>query len=91
MVFDKILFAITIKLKIFLFTISIILTSFNYSTLAIIIISTIYSIYPRSPTTRVYVATGGNIISNLFLIIPKCKGNRREPSQRMQCASVAVL
>jgi len=44
-IFNKILSAIIIKLKIFLFSISIILTSFNYNTLAIIIISTIYLIY----------------------------------------------
>ena len=44
-VFNKILSAITIGLKIFPFSTSIILTSFNYSTLAIIITSTIYFSY----------------------------------------------
>jgi len=44
-VFNKILSAITIKLKTFPFSISIILTSFSYNTLAIIITSSIYFIY----------------------------------------------
>jgi len=45
MVFNKILFTIIIGLKIFPFSISIILTSFNYSALAIVIVSAIYFIY----------------------------------------------
>jgi len=45
MVFDKILSAIIIRFKIFPFSISIILTSFSYNALAIIITSTIFSIY----------------------------------------------
>jgi len=44
MVFNKILSAITIRLKMFPFSIPIILTSFSCGALAIIIISTIYSI-----------------------------------------------
>ena len=46
MVFNKILSTITVKFKIFPFSISIILTSFSYNTLAIIIAPTIFSIYP---------------------------------------------
>jgi len=45
MVFDKILSAITVGLKTFLFSISIILTGFDYNALAVVIISTIYFIY----------------------------------------------
>ena len=46
---------------------------------------------PQSPTARVHVAAGGNIIGNSFLMMAKCRGDGREPSQRMQCAGVAVL
>ena len=46
---------------------------------------------PRSPTARVYVAAGGNIIRKSFLLMAKCRGDGREPSQRMQRAVVAVL
>jgi len=45
MVFDKILSAITVGLGTFPFSISIILTSFDRSALAIVIASAIYSIY----------------------------------------------
>jgi len=45
MVFNKILFTITVGFKIFPFNMSIILTSFNYNTLAIIITPTIFSTY----------------------------------------------
>jgi len=45
MVFNKILSAIIVRLRTFPFSISIILTSFSYSALAIIVISTIYFIY----------------------------------------------
>jgi hypothetical protein len=44
MVFDKILSAIMVGLRMFPFSISIILTGFGYSALAVIIISAIYSI-----------------------------------------------
>jgi len=50
-----------------------------------------YKNSPRSPTAHVHVATGGNIIRNQFLIMAKCRGNGREPSQRVQRAGVAVL
>jgi len=43
-VFNKILSAITVRLRTFPFSISIILTGFSYSALAIIIISAICSI-----------------------------------------------
>jgi len=46
MVFNKILSTITIRFKIFPFSISIILTGFNYNALAIIITPTIFSTYP---------------------------------------------
>ena len=39
---------------------------------------------PRSPTARVHVAAGGNIIWNPFLLMAKCRGDGREPTQRMQ-------
>ena len=39
---------------------------------------------PRSPTARVHVAVGGNIIWNPFLLMAKCRGDGREPSQRVQ-------
>jgi len=45
MVFNKILSAITIRLKTFPFSISIILTGFSCGALAVIIASTICSIY----------------------------------------------
>ena len=46
---------------------------------------------PRSPTVRVYVAVGRNIIRNQFLTMAKCRGDGREPPQRVQRAGVAVL
>ena len=46
--------------------------------------------FPRSPTVRVHVAAGGNIIRKSFLMMAKCRGDGREPSQRMQRAVVAV-
>jgi len=46
---------------------------------------------PRSPTARVHVAAGGNIVRKSFLLMAKCRGDGREPSQRMQRAVVAVL
>ena len=46
---------------------------------------------PRSPTARVHVAAGGNIIWNLFHLMAKCRGDGREPSQRVQRAVVATL
>ena len=49
-----------------------------------------YKISPRSPTARVHVAAGGNITWNLFLLMAKCRGNGREPSQRVQRAVVAT-
>ena len=52
----------------------------------------IYLFYcPRSPTARVHVAVGGNIIRKLFLIMAKCRGDGREPSQRVHRAVAAVL
>ena len=48
-------------------------------------------ICPRSPTTRVHVAAGGNIIGKSFLIMAKCRGDGGEPSQRAARASVATL
>jgi len=48
---------------------------------------------PRSPTVRVYVAAGRNIIGKSFLMIAKCRGDSREPSQRVQrcrCDSVVL-
>ena len=51
----------------------------------------IKDIYPRSPTARVHVAAGGNIIRNQFLTMAKCRGDGREPPQRVQRAGVAVL
>jgi len=45
---------------------------------------------PRSPTARVHVAAGGNIIWNPFLLMAKCRGDGREPSQRAQRAVVAT-
>jgi hypothetical protein len=51
-----------------------------------------YKQRPQSPTTRVHVAAGGNIIWNSFLLIAKCRGNGREPSQRAQrCCGNSVL
>ena len=51
-----------------------------------------WQVCPRSPTTaRVYVAVGGNIIRKPFLTMAKCRGDGREPSQRVQRAIVAVL
>ena len=50
-------------------------------------------ILPRSPTARVHVAAGGNIIWNPFLLMAKCRGDGREPSQRVQhcrCDSVVL-
>ena len=47
-------------------------------------------IRPRSPTARVHVAAGGNIIRKLFLMMAKCRGDGREPSQCIQRAVVAV-
>jgi len=46
MVFNKILFTITVGFKIFLFSISIILTGFSHNTLAIIIAPAVFSTYP---------------------------------------------
>src|SRR5437588_7637427 len=46
---------------------------------------------PRSPTARVHVAAGGNIIGKQFPMIAKCRGDGREPPQRVQRAGVAVL
>jgi len=46
---------------------------------------------PRSPTARVHVAAGGNIIGKSFLMMAKCRGDRGEPSQRAQRAGVATL
>ena len=46
---------------------------------------------PQSPTARVHVAAGGNIIGNSFLMMAKCRGDGREPSQRVQRAVVAVV
>ena len=40
---------------------------------------------------RVHVAAGGNIIRNQFLTMAKCRGDGREPPQRVQRAVVAVL
>ena len=51
----------------------------------------IIDISPRSPTARVHVAAGGNIIGNPFLMMAKCRGDGREPSQRAQRAVVAAL
>jgi len=51
----------------------------------------IRQISPRSPTARVHVAAGGNIIRNQFLMMAKCRGDGREPSQRVQRAGVTVL
>jgi len=39
---------------------------------------------PRSPTARVHVAAGGNIIRKSFLLMAKCRGDGKEPPQRMQ-------
>ena len=44
--------------------------------------SFIFPSRPRSPTARVYVAAGVNIIWNSFLLMAKCRGDGREPSQR---------
>ena len=49
------------------------------------------SICPRSPTARVHVAAGGNIIGKQFPMMAKCRGDGREPPQRVQRAGVAVL
>src|SRR5438874_9642928 len=46
---------------------------------------------PRSPTARVHVAAGGNIIGKQLLMMAKCRGDGREPPQRVQRAGVAVL
>ena len=46
---------------------------------------------PRSTTARVHVATGKNIIRKQFFMMAKCRGDGREPSQRMQRAGVTVL
>ena len=46
---------------------------------------------PRSPTAHVHVAAGKNIIWNLFLLMAKCRGNGKEPSQRVQRAVVTTL
>ena len=51
----------------------------------------IFIIGPRSPTARVHVAAGGNIIWNPFLLMAKCRGDGREPSQRVQRVVVATL
>jgi hypothetical protein len=45
MVFNKILSTIIVGLGMFPFSISIILTSFSRSALAVVVISTIYSVY----------------------------------------------
>ena len=50
-----------------------------------------YFYSPRSPTARVHVAAGGNIIWNPFLLMAKCRGDGREPSQRVPRAVVATL
>ena len=46
---------------------------------------------PLSPTARVHVAAGKNIIRIPFLMMAKCRGDGREPSQRVQRAVVATL
>jgi hypothetical protein len=50
-----------------------------------------YSSSPRSPTARVHVAAGGNIVGKSFLMMAKCRGDGGEPSQRAQRAGVATL
>jgi len=59
---------------------------------AIITVKIIYSGFcPQSPTARVHVAAGGNIIGKSFLMMAKCRGDGGEPSQRAARAGVVTL